>query len=82
MAEALGKLDPEADMSMLTDFSTLTELEQAEATKAVSGCIAKMLAEARDGRVAEAGRYIVGFPDGRVTAMQYMYSTGTNEGEK
>lgn len=72
MAEVLGKLDPGADTSMLTDYESLTRLEQAEITLAVSSHADRMVEEASSSETGQAiGRFIVGFPDGRVVTAGY-----------
>ena len=77
MAEVLGKLDSEADASMLTNVFDLTPLEQANVNLAVSNQGGRILAEAQASEKGVAiGHYIVGLPDGKVVAASYNFSLG------
>lgn len=77
MAEILGKLDPEADTSMLTDYESLTRLEQSEVTLAVSSQAERIMEEARMSETGlTVGRFIVGLPDGRVVTTGYSVFIG------
>lgn len=77
MAEVLGKLDPDADASMLTKRENLTPLEDAQVTLAVVGRMHEILDEARQSDIKIAlGHYLVALEDGRVVAANYYVSLG------
>ncbi len=72
MPEVLGKLDPEADASMLTDYDSLDRLEQSQVTLALSSQAERMMTEAQQSETGvAAGKFIVAMEDGRVLAANY-----------
>jgi hypothetical protein len=80
MAEVLGKLDPEADTSMLTDYDSLSPLEQAQVTLALSKQVERMMTEAKESEIGLAlGKFIVAMEDGRVLASSYSVFIGKEE---
>jgi hypothetical protein len=80
MAEFLGRLDPNADASMLTDFDSLTDLEQAEVTLAATKQIESIVAEAKQSETGQViGKLIVGLEDGRVTVSSFNVFIGKEQ---
>jgi|GEM_PF-4374915 len=82
MAEVLGRLDPEADTSMLVDPSSLSELERAQVDEAVSRRAAELVEEARLAPARQvAGKFLVALQDGRVTTTSFDVRIGKDQEE-